>query len=1045
MFSDFFIRRPKFAMVISLFLILAGLISYSKLPIAEFPEVAPPTIVVSASYTGASAQTVADSVAAPLEAEINGVEGLIYFSSICNNNGGYSLTLTFSPDVDPDIALVSVNNAVKRTERVLPTEVTMNGISVVKRTADFLASIVFMSDNPEHTQVFLSNFMSNNIRDSLTRIEGIGQVTIISEKRYSMRIWLDPLKMRALGISQTEVQTAIQSQNIQAATGAIGTEESNPTMQFKVDTKGRLKEVSEFANIIVRTGNNGRLVHLSDIAKIELGSENYTGTSRMSDQPAGVMVVYKLSNANALDVIEKTKKLIAEMEPGFPSGLTWRMGYDSSLFVYASMHEILLTLVITFALVVLVTYLFLQDWRATLIPMVAIPVSIIGTFLFMYLMNLSINTLTMFGLILVIGLVVDDAICVVECCMRLIHDENLSPKEAAFHAMRELTGALIATVLVVIMIFAPIGFFSGMVGTIYRQFAITMCVALVLSALVALTLSPALCALILKPETEKRHWKRLFNFGLDVTRHRYLNIGGFFARFPVLTLLLLGTIFYYNFILYDRLPKAFLPREDKGYLNAEVILPAGASLTRTQATLEEFVEMIEKIDGVNFCTTSPNRSRSSGEGENMGTVTVRLKLWEERKTKETTITNIQQQILRCGEMLSDARVNVFIPAAITGIGQTGGVTFALQATGNQPLDELAKTARLLIQKIRDSEKALNPNTSFTFDTPMIDLVIDRDKAKAMNVSVDAIFRTLQSQLGSRYVNDFNLYGKTYKVIIQSAPAFRENLNVIGQLTVASEKGVLVPMDNLAEIKWKLGPKQVERFNLFPSAMFNMQSAPGVSSGELMEEIKRIVNNDLPGDYMISWTDMSYQEDQNEGQIVYLIILAVIFAYLFLVAQYESWTMPLSVMLSVFTATFGGMTALTIAKMPLDIYCQLGLLMLVGLTAKTAILMVEYCKHMRDSGLSVREAALEGMRIRFRAVMMVAIAFTVGVFPMVIATGAGAGSRVSIGVVAFWGMVAATLVGIMLIPSLFVITRYMTETTTRFYKMLFIKQKKETRM
>ena len=1023
-------------MVISLFLILAGLIGYSKLPIAEFPEVAPPTIAVTAGYTGASAQTVADSIAAPLEAEINGVEGLIYFSSICNNNGSYSLTMTFAPEMNPDIALVNVNNAVKRAERVLPDEVTMNGITVVKRTTDFLASIVFMSDNPKHTQVFLSNFMSNNVRDTLTRIEGVGQVAIMSEKRYSMRVWLDPLKMRALGISQADVQAAIQSQNVQAVTGAVGTEESNPTMQYKIDTKGRLKEVAEFSGIVVRTGNNGRLVYLSDIATIELGSESYVGTSRMSDQPAGVMVIYKLSNANALDVINKTKKLITEMEPGFPEGITWRMGYDASLFVYASMHEIVVTLAITFGLVVLVTFLFLQDWRATLIPMVAIPVSITGTFLFMYLLNMSINTLTMFGLILVIGLVVDDAICVVECCMRLIHEENLSPQEAAFRAMRELTGALIATVLVVIMIFAPIGFFSGMVGTIYLQFAITMCVALCISALVALTLSPAMCALILRHEGKKKLWAKCFNVGLDFARHRYLQIGGVFARFPMFTLIVICVIFVGNYVLYHRLPTAFLPREDKGYLNAEVVLPSGSSLIRTQETLREFVALIEKIEGVNFCTTSPNRSRSSGDGENLGIITIRLKPWSQRTTKETSVTNIQREIIRCGEMLPDAKVNVFIPSAITGLGQTGGVSFALQATGNQTLEELAQTANLLVRKIMESGKALNANTSFLFDTPMVDLVIDRDKAKAMSVSVEGIFRTLQSQLGSLYVNDFNLYGKTYKVIIQSAPEYRENINVIGQLTVASEKGVLVPMDNLAKIKWKLGPRQVERFNLFPSAMVNTLSASGVSSGELMEEIKKIVLNDLPGDYMISWTDMSYQENQNEGQIVYLIALAVVFAYLFLVAQYESWTMPLSVMFSVFTATLGGMTALTIAKMPLDIYCQLGLLMLVGLTAKTAILMVEYCKHMRDSGLSVREAALEGMRIRFRAVMMVAIAFTTGIFPLVIATGAGAGSRISIGIVAFWGMVAATLVGIMLIPSLFVITRHMSETTTRLYKKVF---------
>ncbi|MCL2348669.1 MAG: efflux RND transporter permease subunit [Planctomycetaceae bacterium] len=1035
MFSDFFILRPKFAMVISLFLILAGMICVLRLPIAEYPEVAPPTIVVSAGYTGASAQVIADSVAAPLEAEINGVEGLIYFSSTSSNNGSYNLTLTFKPGIDPDIAMVNVNNAVKRAERLLPTEVTMNGISVNKRTADFLASIVFTTDNPEHTQLFLSNYISNNIKDAVARIEGVGQVMIYGEKKYSMRVWLDPLRMRAYGISQAEVQAAIQSQNIQAATGSIGTEESSPAMQFKVDTKGRLKEAAEFADIIVRTGSDGRLVRLSDIAKIELGSESYTGTSMQNTQAAGVLAVFKLSNANALDVVEKTKKLIDGMVPYFPEGVKWRMGYDSTLFVYASMREIVVTLIITFLLVVLVTYLFLQDWRATLVPMVAIPVSVIGTFLFMYILNMSINTLTMFGLILVIGLVVDDAICVVECCMRLIHEEKLSPRDAAFRAMRELTGALIATTLVVVAIFAPIGFFSGMVGTIYRQFAITMCVSLCLSAVVALTLSPAMCALILRDEGKKWLWARFFNKGLDFTRNRYLNVGGFLTRLPIVTILLIGAILYGNSFFYHRLPTSFLPREDKGALNAEIVLQPGTSLARTQAALLEFVKMIKDIDGVDVVISFPARSRTLGDAENLGMLTIRLKPWDERKTPKTSIESIQKKIIQAGEMLPDAKVNVFIQPAINGLGSTGGISFALQATDNQSLEELSQTAGKLVQKIQKTGKALRTNTSFTVDSPIVYLEIDRDKAKAMNVPIDSIFRTLQSQLGSRYVNDFNLYGKTYKVIIQSSREFRENINAIGQLTVAAENGALVPLDNLATLTWQLGPRQVERFNMFPSATVYTQTLPGVSSGQLMDEIARIVREELPKGYMINWTDMSYQEKQNEGQIVFLIVLAVVFAYLFLVAQYESWTMPLSVMLSVVTATLGGMFALFIARMSLDIYCQLGLLMLVGLTAKTAILMVEYCKQMREEGMSVRDAALAGMRVRFRAVMMTALAFTTGVFPMVVATGAGAGSRVSIGITTFWGMIAATLVGIAIIPGLFVISRFMSETTTRFYKKI----------
>ncbi len=1035
MFSDFFIQRPKFAMVISLFLILGGLICVGRLPIAEYPEVAPPTIVVTATYTGASAQVIADAVASPLEAEINGIEGMIYYSSVSNNSGSYSLTLTFEPNIDPDIAMVNVNNAVKRAERVLPAEVTMRGINVAKRTADFLASIIFTSDNPDHTQLFLSNFVSNNVKDAVARINGVGQASIFSEMRYSMRVWLDPIRMRYYRIGQQDVRAAIQKQNVQAATGSIGTEASNASMQFKVDTKGRLREISEFADIIVRTGSDGRLVRMSDIARIELGAENFAGTPTMNGRPAGVLAVFKLSDANALTVVDATKKLIGEMAENFPEGMHWQMGYDSTLFVYASMHEIFITLVIAFLLVVVVTYLFLQDWRATMIPTIAIPVSIIGTFLFMYVLGLGINTLTMFGLILVIGLVVDDAICVVECCMRLIHEEGLSPRDAAFRAMKELTSALIAVTLVVVMIYAPLAFFSGMVGTIYRQFAITMCVALCLSALVALTLSPALCAILLRNTGASRGWAKYFNKGLDFTRNRYLGIGGFLARVPIVTIFLLAAIIYGNYAFFTRLPTAFLPKEDKGTLFCEVILPAGASLPRTQTALAEFVDIVEKIDGVNFCIAVPVRSRSSGESENMGQITVRLKPWHERTTKETSIENIQREIIERCATITDAKVNAFIPPAISGLGATGGVSFALQAVGDQSLEELSQAANLLVSKLMQSGQAFNANTSFSMDTPMIHLNIDRDKAEAMSVSVDAIFRTLQTQLGSLYVNDFNMYGKTYKVVIQSEAEYRENPNAIGQLTVVSDHGVLVPLDNLATVEWTLGARQVERFNMFPAATIRTQAVPEVSSSELMATVQSLVQSELPHGYQISWTDLSYQESQNEGQIVFLIALAMIFAYLFLVAQYESWTTPISVMLSVVTATLGGMASLYFLKMPLDIYCQLGLLMLVGLTAKTAILMVEYCKHLREQGMSIHEAAMGGMRVRFRAVMMTALAFTTGVIPLAVATGAGAGSRSSIGITTVWGMVAATLVGMLIIPGLYVVTRYMSETTGAFYKRL----------
>ncbi|MDR1959686.1 MAG: efflux RND transporter permease subunit [Planctomycetaceae bacterium] len=1030
MFSAFFIRRPKFAMVVSLFIMLAGAICYNTLPVAEYPEVAPPTIVVMASYPGASASVVADTVAAPIEEQVNGIEGLIYFSSKSDNSGGYNLTLTFSPETDPNMALVNVNNAVKRAENTLPSEVRMIGVRSYKRSADFLGIVAFTSTNPDHTPLYLSNYVSNNVKDSVARIPGVGMAVIFGEMKYSMRVWLDPLKMRALNVSQPEVQAAIQRQNIQAATGSLGSEGASDIMQFKLETRGRLKEASEFENVIIRSGEQGRQIRLSDVARVELGAESYSGRPAFNGNPAVLLAVFKLSTGNAVAVVNNTKAVIGRLENNFPEGIQWEMPYDSTKFVVATMKEIRETLILTFVLVVLITYIFLQDWRATVIPAVAIPVSLIGTFLFMTFAGLSINTLTMFALILVIGSVVDDAICVVECCVRLIHEEKLSPREAAFRTMRELTGALVATTLVVVAIYTPIAFYGGMVGIIYKQFAVTMCVALVLSSLVALTLSPALCALVLKDSHEPRGLFKLFNIGLDFTRNRYMNVAGVLSKFFLFSLLILAALVFGNYHLYNVLPSAFLPAEDKGAILCEAVLPSGASLPRTKEVLEDFALQIRQVEGVRAVLMVPGNSLTAGEGENVGMVIAELKDWSQRKTPETQIANIQAQIMGIGTTVADASVKAFAPPAINGLGATGGVTFALQATGDQTAFELAQATGTVMSKIQETGKVLFAATSFDANMPMLNLEVDRDKAEAMDVTISSIFETLQGQLGSIYVNDFNLFGKTYKVKIQSEIEFRDNQNFIGQLTVPSRTGALVPIDSVASVTWTVGPRQMERFSMFPCANITVQGLPGTSSGDLMETIQKIVDTELTKDYQIAWTDMSYQESQNEGQILTMMILAIIFAYLFLVAQYESWTTPISVMLSVTTATLGGMFALFLLGRSLDIYCQLGLLMLIGLTAKTAILMVEYSKQLRDDGMSLYDAALNGMKTRFRAVMMTALSFVIGVLPMVVATGAGAGSRRSIGVTTFWGMIAATVVGMILIPSLYVITRSMSETTKR---------------
>lgn len=1036
MFSAFFIRRPKFALVISLFLIISGMVCVFQLPIAEYPEISPPTVVVMAAYPGASAQVIADTVAAPIESEINGVEDMLYYSSTSDNSGNYTLTMTFKSDADSNMAYVNVNNAIKRAERSLPTEVVNNGLRVYKRSNDILGVYAITSDNPEHTPLFLSNYVSIHMRDAISRINGVGYAVVFTDMTYSMRIWMDPHKMSALGVSHADIRSAVSNQNVQAATGAVGTEFSSNCMQFKIDTKGRLLEPSEFENIIIKTGSDNRIIRLRDVAKVELGSENYTGTAYFDDKPTIPLAIFKLSDANALDVLNSVNAELERLAKNFPEGMKCTLGYDSTNFVRVTMKEIVSTLLLTFILVVAITWVFLQDWRATIIPSVAIPVSLIGTFIFLRAFGMSINTLTMFALILVIGSVVDDAICVTESCVRMIQEDGLSPRDAAFKTMQQITGALIATTLVVIAVYAPIAFYGGMVGKIYTQFAVTMCIALCISTLNAMTLSPALCAIVLRKQSAPRGLYRWFNNALDWTRSGYLAFARLLVRRGLLTIVIFGAILSLNYFLYNRLPGAFLPPEDKGALLCDVVLPSGATLARSEKALLDINEIARNIPGVHHVLLVPGRSLTAGQGENLGLAIVELEDWNRRKTPETQINAIQKALtMRC-LALPDAQVQVFVPPAIQGLGATGGVSFALQATGGQSSQELAQAAKNMVGRLMQTGKAVYAFSSFDASTPMLYLDIDRDKAEAMKVPISAIFGTLQSQLGSIYINDFNKFGKTYKVKMQSSGNFRRNLNIVSQLHVPSANGKLVPLDALATVRWSLGPRQVERFDMFPSANIRTQSVPFFSSGEMMKLIESIMDKEFSRDYQVSWTEMSFEENQNQGRIVFLLILALSFSYLFLVAQYESWTMPLSVILSVGTATLGGMIALMVCRESFNIYCQLGMLMLIGLTAKSAILMAEYSKQERDAGVEIADAALNGMRLRFRSVMMTALSFVIGVFPMVVATGAGAGSRRAIGVTTFWGMLAATILGVMFIPCLYAAFQRTAEWSTARAKRLF---------
>ena len=1016
MFSAIFIERPRLALVVSLVMVLTGIISLGKLPVAEYPEITPPTLHVSASYPGASAEVITQTVAMPIEDEINGVDDLLYFSSTSDNSGSYSCQVTFQSGTDTDIALVNLQNAVKRAEVKLPSDVTKNGISVQKRGGDILAMFAFLTDGKKMNLMELNNYVDSNIKDAISRIDGVSSAEVMSSQEYSMRIWLNPLRMSGLGISTSDITTAVESQNIQAAAGSIGTEHSNRYINFKLNVKGRLIQAEEFGNIILRHDTDGSIVRLRDVADVEIGASSYAGKSMFNGRESVGLGVYRAPDANALETVNKIKAELEKWGKLLPEGVSYAIAYDPTEFIKVSMKEIVTTLVSALLLVVLITWLFLQDWRATLIPSIAIPVALLGTFPFLYALDYSINVLTMFGLILVVGSLCDDAIVVVENCQALMEREGLSPKAAALKCMSQITGAIIATTLVTVACYAPLAFYGGMVGNIYMQFAVSMCIALCLSTVVAMTLSPALCALLLrKPDGHVPVIFRPFNRVLDGSRKLYSFFVAFLVRRALLTLLLLAAACGAVWLLYGKIDSSFLPQEDKGEIMCDIELPRGASISRTDAVLDEFLKKIADIKGIRSTMIISGKSMISGTGENVARVIIRLDPWDQRKTPELQLDSILSLIQQKTEDIADARITSFTPPAIMGLGSTGGANFHLCGIGDINPGELAEIAKKFAMNLANSSETRYATTSYNADTPQLFLDINREKAETLGVATGTIFSTLQSKLASLYINDFTFLGRNYEVKMQSTANNRATLDNVREIQVPNDDGEMVPLSSLGTLRYMVGPSQITRYNKMTSAELNAQSAPGVSSQRLFELVE---GTELPSNYHVEWTGLSYQEKQNHGQIVYLMLLALLFAYLFLVAQYESWTIPVPVMFAVTFALLGALLGLLISGETMSIYAQLGMVMLIGLAAKNAILMVEFSKQERESGKSVFEAAMNGANLRYRAVLMTAWSFLFGVFPLVIATGAGSGSRRAIGITTFSGMVVATLIGIVFTPALY---------------------------
>jgi hydrophobe/amphiphile efflux-1 (HAE1) family protein len=1032
MISRFFIDRPIFATVVALLMMLIGGVSVLVLPVEQYPDIAPPVVQVTASYPGADAQTVVDTVTAPLEQQINGVEGMIYLSSTSTAQGTATINVTFELGTDPDLAAVYTQNRVAIAEPRLPAEVTRQGVQTKKRSTSLLMVVSVFSEDDEHGQqlydeLYLSNYAEINIKDTLARVPGVGEVFVFGGKPFAMRIWIDPEKLAARDLTTVDLLDALRAQNVQVSGGQIGQEPATTQQgfQYTVTTQGRLDTAEQFADIIVKVGRDQRVVRVGDVARVELTSQDYASSAELDGQPAATLGIYQLPGSNAVAVGEGVRAAMAELEHGFPPGLRQQVTFDFTEFVSSSIKEVVTTLLIASLLVFLVTFLFLQDWRATLVPTVTIPVSLLATFGVLLAFGFSLNMLTLFGLILAIGIVVDDAIVVVENTARNINEKQLAPREAARQAMDEVSGALVATTLVVLAVFIPAALLGGMTGVLYRQFALTIAVATCFSTINALTLSPALCGLLLRPSKKVRFPPfKLFNATLHGASGGYLWLVNKGVRLAVVVVAVFAGLLVATGWLYVKTPSGFIPQDDMGYFFVNAQLPDAAKLGRTRDVMDRVEALVLQTDGVADVVTVNGFSLLSGTmGSNNGFAVVVLEPWDDRAHVDEILGGLARQLAG----IPEAVVFPFAPPPIQGLGATGGFEYQLQDRSDAGVEALQDVADELAAAGNAVPELASLFSSFRARVPQLFVDIDRVKAQKLGVPLGVVFDTLATNLGGAYVNDFNYFGRVFRVYAQAEAAFRSQAEDITRLKVRNADGQTLPLDSVATVRDTVGPSSISRFNLFPAATINGEAAPGVSSGSAIEAMRDLSDAVLPAGFGYAWSGQTYQQLEAGSQAALAFALGFLVVFLVLAAQYESWTTPIAILLTVPLGVLGALVGVNALGLDNNIYTQIGFVLLISMVAKNAILIVEFARDLRlTGGRSIRDAALEAAKLRFRPILMTAFSFVLGTLPLLVASGAGAASRRSLGTAVFFGMLLATIVGIVLVPVFFFLIQSMAE-------------------